>query len=57
MMAILAILFIVILDLNQVRIADKYLSHSREVTGNVQEIFQSEHVWKSLFITLFNSRC
>ena len=38
-MAILPILFIVILDFNQVRkqrIADKYLSHSHEVTGNVQ---------------------
>ena len=43
MMAILSILFIVILDLNQVRkrqrIAEKDLSHSHEVTGNVQAIF------------------
>ena len=38
-MAILPVRFIVILDFNQVRkqrIADKYLSHSHEVTGNVQ---------------------
>ena len=42
MMAILSILFIVILDLNKVRkrrIAEKDLSHSHEVTGNVQAIF------------------
>ena len=38
-MAILPILFIVILEFNQVRkqrIADKYNSHSHEVTGNAQ---------------------
>ena len=47
MMAILPILFIVILDLNQVHkrhIAEKDLSHSHEVTDNVQAIFNKIYI-------------